>query len=99
VFRKEFTLSRKKIAIVTGGSRGIGAATAELFAKNDYSVCINYKSREDAALKVAHNIAELGGSCVTVQADVSKEQDVVLLLIKSLRFTRGSSIFSSWRKC
>lgn len=72
-------MNSQKVVLVTGGSRGIGAATAKLFAKNGYSVCINYISNEVAALKTAHEILELGGTCITVQADVSIEKDVVNL--------------------
>ncbi|PHU99499.1 SDR family NAD(P)-dependent oxidoreductase [Iodobacter sp. BJB302] len=72
-------MNPKKIVLVTGGSRGIGAAAAKLFAKNGYSVCINYKSNEVAALKTAQEILEFGGTCITVQADVSNEKDVINL--------------------
>lgn len=65
-----------KIAIITGGSRGIGAATTQLFAQQGYAVCINYKSRSEDAEQLASQIIEQGGRCITVQADVSNEQDV-----------------------
>ena len=57
----------EKIAVITGAGRGIGSATAKLIAKNGYSVCINYKSNETAALKTAQEIIELGGSCIAVR--------------------------------
>jgi NAD(P)-dependent dehydrogenase (short-subunit alcohol dehydrogenase family) len=79
LLEKGTAMTSEKIAIITGGSRGIGAATAMLFAKNGYAVCINYKSNEIAALKVAEDIKDFGGSCIIVQADVSNEQDVVRL--------------------
>ncbi|WP_019027449.1 SDR family oxidoreductase [Colwellia piezophila] len=69
----------KKIAIITGAGRGIGAATAKLFAKAGYAVCINYKSDEKSAKKVALSITENGGECITVRADVSNEDDVMRL--------------------
>ncbi|MGF1763717.1 SDR family oxidoreductase [Aliivibrio kagoshimensis] len=65
-----------KIAIITGGSRGIGAATTQLFAQQGYAVCINYKSQSAPAEQLARQIIEQGGRCITVQADVSNEQDV-----------------------
>ncbi|RKF18702.1 SDR family oxidoreductase [Alginatibacterium sediminis] len=69
-------MSKQKVAIITGGGRGIGAATAELFAENGYAVCINYKSNQPTANSVAKAISDKGGKCITVQADVSQEADV-----------------------
>ena len=72
-------MSSHRIAIVTGGSRGIGAATARLLARNDYSVCINYRSDEAAADTLVRELNDAGSTAISVQADVSKEQDVVEL--------------------
>ncbi|GAM75170.1 hypothetical protein JCM19241_1513 [Vibrio ishigakensis] len=69
-------MSHSKIVLVTGGGRGIGAATAKLFASHGYSVCINYKSNSEAAQKVVDEIESAGGRCISVQADVSQESDV-----------------------
>lgn len=69
-------MSNRKVAIITGGGRGIGAATARIFAQNGYAVCINYKSNAEAANALTQKIRELGGHCVSLQADVSKEHDV-----------------------
>lgn len=66
----------QKVAIITGSGRGIGAETARLFAENGYAVCINYKANAEAANMVADAIKENGGRCITVQADVSKEEEV-----------------------
>lgn len=68
-----------KIAIITGGSRGIGAATAKLFAKNGFDICINYISNNNAANTIVDEIKEIGVRCIAVQADVSNEQDVLNL--------------------
>ncbi len=69
----------QKIVLITGGSRGIGAQTAKLFASENYAVCINYKSDANAANDVAKEITDQGGKCICVQADVSKESDVLAL--------------------
>ena len=63
-----------KVLVVTGGGRGIGAATARLAAERDYRVCINYRKEKDAAEKLAR---EIGG--LAVQGDVAAEADVVRL--------------------
>ncbi|WP_201778277.1 SDR family oxidoreductase [Thalassomonas viridans] len=66
----------ENVAIITGGGRGIGAATAQLFARKGYAVCINYKSRSAPAEALATAINGEGGRCIAVQADVSEEADV-----------------------
>ncbi|HYI86277.1 MAG TPA: SDR family NAD(P)-dependent oxidoreductase, partial [Burkholderiales bacterium] len=68
------------VMLITGGSRGIGAATARLAAERGYSVCINYVSNGDAAEKLR---SELGKKAIAVQADVASEADV-LRLFKTL---------------
>jgi NAD(P)-dependent dehydrogenase (short-subunit alcohol dehydrogenase family) len=65
--------------LVTGGSRGIGAATARLAAQHGYAVCINYLRNRNAADALVHEIARSGGRAIAVQADVSIEQNVVRL--------------------
>ena len=67
------------IVIVTGGSRGIGAATAALAAQRGYAVCVNYRSNSAAANDVVQSIAAAGGRAIAVQADVAIESDVVRL--------------------
>lgn len=75
----ETDLQSMGVAIVTGSSRGIGAATAVQLAQRGYHVCVNYLSNESAAMSVVSAIDELHGTAVAVQADVSSERDVIRL--------------------
>jgi NAD(P)-dependent dehydrogenase (short-subunit alcohol dehydrogenase family) len=68
--------------LVTGGSRGIGAATALLAARKGYAVAVNYTSNEAAAEEVAGAIRTAGGKAITVQADVADEQQVLRMFAK-----------------
>ncbi len=68
-----------KIMIVTGGSRGIGAATALLAAQRGYAVCVNYLHNRMAAEEIVRNIEQIGRHAIAVAADVAVEQDVVRL--------------------
>lgn len=65
------TEQARKIAIVTGASRGIGAAVAERLARDGFAVAINYASDADAAEALARKIEKAGGRATPVQADVS----------------------------
>ncbi len=67
----------KKCVIVTGGSRGIGAACCLLAGREGYSVCVNYTANEAAANKVVDEIVANGGEAVAVKGDVSVEKDVL----------------------
>ena len=67
------------IVLVTGGSRGIGAAVARLAAARGAAICLSYRSRGEAAETVATEIQGRGGRAVAVQADVAIEADVVRL--------------------
>lgn len=66
----------KQVMLVTGASRGIGAATAILAARTGYEVCVNYHRNRDAALATVASIESAGGRAIAVQADVSNESDV-----------------------
>jgi NAD(P)-dependent dehydrogenase (short-subunit alcohol dehydrogenase family) len=68
-----------KVMIVTGGGRGIGAATCRLAAKHGYAVCVNYRANREAAIAVANAIVSAGGRAIAVAADVAKEADVLKL--------------------
>lgn len=72
-------MALNEILIVTGGSRGIGAATARLAATRGYAVCVNYLRDEAAAAGVVDDIVAGGGTAITVAGDVAREADVVRL--------------------
>ena len=67
------------VLIVTGASRGIGAATAILAARRGLAVCVNYLREREKAAEVVRAIQQENGRAVAVQADVSSEPDVVRL--------------------
>jgi NAD(P)-dependent dehydrogenase (short-subunit alcohol dehydrogenase family) len=68
-----------RIVLVTGGSRGIGAATARLAAQRGFTVCLSFRADHKAAESVAQDIVGRGGEAHVMQADVSIESDVVRL--------------------
>jgi len=74
-----------QVLIVTGASRGIGAATAHLAAARGFRVCVNYCRQQQAAEAVVATIQQKGGAAVAVQADVSSESDVVRLFDSAVR--------------
>jgi NAD(P)-dependent dehydrogenase (short-subunit alcohol dehydrogenase family) len=65
-----------KVLIMTGGSRGIGAATAELAGRNGYQVCVNYLQNREAAESVVRVIEIAGGKAIAVAGDVADEDEV-----------------------
>jgi NAD(P)-dependent dehydrogenase (short-subunit alcohol dehydrogenase family) len=67
------------IVIITGGSRGIGAATAILAAERGFDVCLSYHSEAAAADSVAQSVSDFGQRCLVVKSDVAEEADVVSL--------------------
>lgn len=70
---------KQKVILITGGSRGIGAATARLAAERGYAVAVNYHSNRGAADAVVAAIEASGGKAIAVAADVASESDVVRL--------------------
>jgi len=69
----------KKIIVITGASRGIGAATARLAAARGYAVCVNYLKNHAAAKAVVAEIEAAGGQAIGVAADVAEEAEVLRL--------------------
>jgi NAD(P)-dependent dehydrogenase (short-subunit alcohol dehydrogenase family) len=72
----------QKIVLITGGSRGIGAATALLAAQRDYAVAVNYTTNSLAADEVVRSIRAGGSTAITVQADVAVEAQVIAMFEK-----------------
>lgn len=75
-------MSANPVVLITGASRGIGAATAIYFARHGYDICLNYKKSDEQAKKVAQEIQSLGVKVAMLQADVSKEAEVVAMFYK-----------------
>lgn len=66
-----------RVMLITGASRGIGAATARLAAQQGYALCLNYHQRADAANAVLEQLRGLGVTAIAVQADVADETQVL----------------------
>jgi len=75
-------MSSNPVVLITGGGRGIGAATAKLFAKHGYDVCINYKSDHASAEQVADKLKAYGVNAYLLQADIADEQQVLAMFAK-----------------
>ncbi len=67
------------VLVVTGGSRGIGAAIAKLAAKKGYDVCVNYQRARERADEVAAAVRAEGRRALVVQADIAREDDIVAM--------------------
>jgi NAD(P)-dependent dehydrogenase (short-subunit alcohol dehydrogenase family) len=84
-----------KVIVITGGSRGIGAATARLAGARGYTVCVNYRQNHDAAHKVVRAIEAGGSRAIAAQADVSNEADVLRLFETSDKLGRLSALVNN----
>ena len=78
----------RKVLLVTGGSRGIGAATSLLAAQKGWAVAVNYTANSQAADDVVTQIQKAGGEAMSVQADVANEEQVMAMFEK-VRGTLG----------
>ena len=70
-------MSERGVCVITGGGRGIGAATAKLAAARGYAVALTYKQRADDADAVVASITSSGGKAIAIKGDVGDESDVV----------------------
>jgi NAD(P)-dependent dehydrogenase (short-subunit alcohol dehydrogenase family) len=84
-----------EILIITGASRGIGAATARLAATRGYTVCVNYRGNGGAAEAVVADVQAAGGRAAAVQADVSVEADVARLFEHADRLGRIAGLVNN----
>ena len=73
----------RKVMIVTGAGRGIGAAIARLAGASGYDVCVNYARSAKEAGEVVADIVKAGGRAIAVQADVSRDEDVKRLFAET----------------
>ena len=77
-----------QVAVITGSSRGIGAATARLMAAKGYSIVLNYQNSAGPAEALKQEISAMGVPCIAVQADVSEEDQVEALLLTGAQKAR-----------
>lgn len=79
---QSYSLLKGHTALITGASKGIGAAIAKLFAQNGAAVAINYRSSEDKAQQLVQTIEQEGGKAIAVQADVQDQSQVEAMVDK-----------------
>ena len=72
-------MSERPVVLITGGSRGIGAATARLAAQRGYDVALNYRSERESAERMVAECRAAGADASAFRGDVSQEQDVIRL--------------------
>ncbi|SDS76112.1 Enoyl-(Acyl carrier protein) reductase [Microlunatus soli] len=81
--------------MITGGTRGIGAATAELLARAGHDLVLGYHRDGDAAERTADQVRRHGGSCVTVPGDLTREADIDALFTAAARLGRLSAVINN----
>lgn len=73
----------KKTVLITGASRGIGRAMAQVFARNSYNVIINYRNSEQKALSLEHELTQQGYDVLSYKADVTNKSEVAAMIAAS----------------
>jgi NAD(P)-dependent dehydrogenase (short-subunit alcohol dehydrogenase family) len=81
-----------RVALITGASRGIGAATAELLASRGFRVVVNYRSSAEQADEVVRAVAATGGEAVAIRADVTDADDVSAMVAETERRWGGIDV-------
>jgi NAD(P)-dependent dehydrogenase (short-subunit alcohol dehydrogenase family) len=85
-----------KVLVITGGSRGIGAATARKAGAEGFAVAVNYHSNAEAAQQVVADIEKAGGTAIAVQADVSTEDGAKHLFAETdAKLGRVTALFNN----
>lgn len=72
----------KKIVLITGAAKGIGAACCRVFSKASYFVLMHYFKSKEQALKLSHEIKSFGGECEILRADLSKEEEIEKMFLE-----------------
>jgi NAD(P)-dependent dehydrogenase (short-subunit alcohol dehydrogenase family) len=85
----------RRVLLVTGGSRGIGAAVCKLAALRGYDVAINYAGRAEAAEEVAAAVREAGGRAVAIRADIADADEVAAMFDRTQTELGGLDAFVS----
>ncbi|MHA1847911.1 MAG: SDR family NAD(P)-dependent oxidoreductase, partial [Promethearchaeota archaeon] len=75
---------QNKVALITGGSQGIGRAIARAFASEGADIIINYHASDDAAMEAKSKVLKIGSRCMTIKADVSIKKDVESMISRIL---------------
>lgn len=82
--RKEVEKMERKTVLITGSSKGLGAAIAEVFAKNNHNIILNYNNSEQAALKLTEKLKQYNVEVLPIKADITKEEDIKNMVEKSI---------------
>src|SRR5712671_4171374 len=80
-------MGSRPVALVTGGSRGVGAATAGALADRGYDICLTYRNKAARAGEVADSVRRRGGRALPVSCDMTREEDRQRLLAELTSWT------------